>query len=211
MNKFFSKIALNRTRSASPAARCRSLPLRKILSAGLLLGVSAGASAHPGHSDGFLAAFAHPFTGVDHLLMMLFVGVWAGRSGGTTRWLLPATFLSSMLGGWSLGANGLIIPGLESGIAATLIVLGVLLVLQVQLPRAAQIVLVALFALLHGLAHGGELQAAWPSAVGMVLATALLHGLGLTATALIPARHGVIYRVAGAGLALVGGGLLATI
>jgi len=210
MNEFFSKNELSRIRRATNR---RSVLLQKILSAGSLLGVSMAASAHPGHSDGFVAALAHPFTGLDHLLMMLFVGVWAGRSGGAARWLLPATFLLSMLGGWSLGAQGLIVPGIESGIAATLIVLGVLLALQLQLPRAAQMMVVALFALLHGLAHGSELTAgsAWSSAAGMLLATALLHVIGLAATGLIPTRRDNIYRVAGAGLALIGGGLLATI
>jgi len=177
----------------------------KLFSAVLLSGFSAGAFAHPGHGDGFLAAFAHPFTGLDHLLMMVFVGVWAGHSGGAIRWLLPATFLLSMFGGWVLGAQGLWMPSVDSGIAATLIVLGVLLALQIQLPRALQMGLVAVFALLHGLAHGSELTGnVWSSAAGMLLATAFLHGVGLAATAAIPA-----HRVAGATLALIGGGLLA--
>jgi urease accessory protein len=179
----------------------------------LLSALSGGAFAHAGHGDGFVAAFAHPLSGLDHLLMMLFVGVWAGRSGGATRWLLPATFLTSMLVGWSLGAQGLLVPGIESGIAATLIVLGVLLALQLQVPRSVQMMVIAVFALLHGLAHGSELTAggAWSSAAGMLLATALLHGLGIAATLLIPARHGAVYRAAGAALALIGGGLLAAV
>jgi urease accessory protein len=183
----------------------------KLLNAVLLLGFSSAALAHPGHSEGFLSAFAHPFSGLDHLLMMLFVGVWAGRSGGLMRWLLPATFLVSMLGGWLLGQLGAHIAGLESGIAATLIVLGVLLVLQIQLPRLAQMGLVAGFAVLHGLAHGGELGSAWQGAAGMLLATALLHGIGLAATLLIPQQRVGIYRLAGALLAAMGGVLLAAI
>jgi urease accessory protein len=210
MTRHFIEVLKN---DAHPGKNITRRAPSKLLIAALLSAFSTGAFAHAGHGDGFLAAFAHPFGGLDHLLMMLFVGVWAGNSGGLARWLLPSTFLLSMLAGWSLGVQGLLVPGIDSGIAATLIVLGVLLALRLQLPRTMQLITVAVFALLHGLAHGSELTAggAWSSAAGMLLATALLHGLGIAATVLIPARRGAIYRAAGAVLALIGGGLLAAV
>lgn len=181
--------------------------------ASLLLAAPGMVLAHAGHSHDPLAAsagFMHPFTGIDHLLMMLCVGIWAGRSGGALRWQLPATFLAGMAAGWALGFAGLIVPGLESGIAATLIALGVVLALQLDLPRAAQFAGVAVGAVLHGLAHGGELGGAgWPGGLGMLAATALLHGAGFAATRLAPSRDGLLYRLAGALLALAGGALLA--
>lgn len=189
---------------------------RASLKYGLLLAALSAPSlalAHAGHSDGGLHdGFVHPFTGLDHLLMMLFVGVWAARSGGALRWQLPVTFLLSMLGGWMLGTIGVVLPGLESGIAATLIALGVVMALQLRISRAAQIVGVALFAVLHGLAHGSELGgAAWSGALGMLAATALLHGAGLAAATLANGVRDTVYRTAGAVLAVVGSVLLATV
>jgi urease accessory protein len=183
----------------------------------LLMAMPGLAMAHAGHSDGGLhdvlsAGFIHPFTGLDHLLMMLCVGVWAGRSGGALRWQLPAAFLLGMSGGWALGLMGAVVPGLESGIAATLIVLGVVLALRLNLPRSAQLVGVALGAVLHGLAHGGELggSAAWAGGIGMLAATALLHGAGFAASRLAPSPESALYRAVGAALAVAGGALLAS-
>lgn len=182
----------------------------------LLAGAPGLALAHVGHSGdglhGALAAgFIHPFTGLDHLLMMLCIGIWAGRSTGALRWQLPATFLLGMAGGWGSGLAGVVIPGLESGIAATLVALGVVLALQLELPRAVQIAGVVLGAALHGLAHGGELggATAWAGGVGMLAATALLHAAGFAASRLALSRSNVMYRAVGAALALAGGALLA--
>lgn len=189
--------------------------MSKKIIAGLTLALlPAFAIAHPGHGEaGFMQAFAHPFTGIDHLLMMLAVGVWAGRIGGSARWQLPLMFLSAMVGGWALGANGLAFGGIETGIAAGLIALGALLVAQTALPRALQLAITAGFALLHGMAHGVELGAAAPvlAATGFVAAGALLHGSGIALTALLPRDRTVVYRGFGALLALIGGGLLATV
>ena len=182
---------------------------KKIIAAAFSL-LPSLAIAHPGHGGGFTAAFAHPFTGIDHLLMMLFVGVLAGRIGGNMRWQLPSLFLLAMLCGWLLGANGFVIPAIESGIAAGLIALGVLLAWQSQISRVAQFVIVAVFASLHGMAHGVELTYATPllTTLGFVAATASLHLLGLALAAKLSPRHLMIYRFFGAVLALFGGGLL---
>lgn len=171
------------------------------------------AFAHPGHVNNFATAFEHPFTCVDHLLMMLCVGVFAGRVGGHARWQLPLVFLSAMTAGWLLAANGFVIAGMESGIAAGLIMLGVLFAWRIALPFAMQAGIVATFALLHGMAHGSELSNATPVAttVGFLAATALLLGAGLGVVALFPREKQTVYRALGALLTVVGSGLLAAI
>jgi urease accessory protein len=201
------------------AARRREDVIKTMLKNAAVLLVSSAPGmvlAHAGHSQGDLhgalsTGFIHPFTGLDHLLMMLCVGIWAGRSGGALRWQLPAAFLLGMTGGWALGLMGATVPGLEGGIAATLIALGVVLALRLELPRTAQLAGIALGAVLHGLAHGGELggSTVWVSGAGMLAATALLHGAGFAASRLAPARDGALYRTVGTALALAGGALLA--
>jgi urease accessory protein len=149
--------------------------------------------------------------------MMLCVGIWAGKSSGALRWQLPAVFLLGMAGGWASGLAGATLPGLESGIAATLIVLGMVFALRLDPPRVVQLLGVALGGVLHGLAHGGELggaealadAAAWVGGIGMLAATALLHGAGFAACRLAPAPDSALYRAVGATLALAGGALLA--
>jgi urease accessory protein len=185
--------------------------LKKWVSGFALSVLPAFAFAHPGHGEsGFLQAFVHPFTGADHLLMMLGIGIWAGRMAGAVRWQLPLTFLLAMLGGWALGANHLVLPGVETGIAAGLIVLGALLIAQTALPRVLQLTITAGFALLHGMAHGVELGASAPllAATGFLSAGALLHGAGIGLVTLLPDDRAATYRMFGTVLALLGGGLL---
>ena len=167
------------------------------------------ALAHPGHDlAGATAGFAHPFLGLDHLLAMVAVGLWAGRIGGAARWQLPAVFLGAMTVGAGLGLTGAHLPGLETGIAASVLALGLLAAASLRLPAALRPVLVAAFALLHGLAHGAELPAG-TGAVTYVLAfltaTALLHGIGLLLAVRLSARW---QPWLGAAVALAGAGLL---
>jgi urease accessory protein len=187
----------------------------------LAAGMPGLAMAHAGHAESglhgivvesFAEGFIHPFTGLDHLLMMLCVGIWAGKSSGALRWQLPTVFLLGMAGGWASGLAGTTLPGLESGVAATLIVLGAVFALRLDPPRAVQLLGVALGGVLHGLAHGGELAgtAAWAGGIGMLAATAPLHGAGFAACRLAPAPDSALYRAVGAALALAGGALLAT-
>jgi urease accessory protein len=181
---------------------------RKIaLTLGLCLASSA-ALAHPGHAGGgLLAGFMHPFTGIDHLLAMFAVGLWAGQTGGAARWQLPAAFLAAMAAGWCAAWMGWRAPGIDSGIAASLLALGVALALRARLPRPLQLAATAAFAVLHGLAHGVELPGA-VAAPGFLAATAALLLAGLGAAALLNRGHHGVYRAAGAGLALLGTGLL---
>jgi len=148
--------------------------MKKIAAALTLALASSAAMAHTGagaHSHGFLAGFAHPFTGLDHLLAMLAVGIWSVRQPNA-RWL-QATFVGMVMAGMASGAAGLAIPGLETGIAATVVLMGVLIAVAARLPVAAGAAMVGAFALLHGNAHGHELPQAM-SAVGLLLASGLL-------------------------------------
>ena len=91
-------------------------------------GFSAAALAHPGHeSASFLSGFNHPLGGLDHLLAMLAVGLYAAQQAGRARWSLPAGFVLAMLLGAALGASGIRLPAVEAGIAASVLVLGLLL------------------------------------------------------------------------------------
>ena len=158
------------------------------------------AMAHPGHGEsaGFLAGFAHPFTGIDHLLAMLGVGIWGGQQrGGLVQ---PATFLGMMLFGALAGMAGLGIPGLETGIAATVVLVGLAIALALALPKWLGMALVAAFALVHGNAHGQELPAA-SAACGFMLASATLLGAGRFIGKVLAER---MLRVAGVALTAAG-------
>lgn len=171
------------------------------------------AVAHPGHGmESVYAGFMHPLTGWDHLLVMLAVGLWAGRIGGAARWQLPLTFLGVMLLGALAGMQGMTLPAMETGIAASVMALGLLIALHVSLPRAWQIGLTAAFASLHGLAHGAELgghAAGWVLSA-MLLATALLHGTGLLLALQSIRLNSLVHRLLGGAIALAGAWMLLT-
>lgn len=176
------------------------------------LAVPGIAEAHTGvHAlvaGGLPAGFAHPFSGLDHLLAMVAVGLWAASLGGAARWLVPASFVAVMALGAVAGTQGLALPAVETGIAASVMALGVLVALSVRIPAAAAVAVVAVFAVFHGHAHGSEMpQMAMPLAYGLGfgLATALLHGFGLAAGVALP-RLGtpLVARAAGGAIALAG-------
>lgn len=180
--------------------------MKKIAALTLAL-ISTAAFAHTGagaHSHGFLSGFAHPFTGLDHLLAMLAVGAWSVRQPNA-KWL-PATFIGMLLVGVATGAAGLTVPGLETGIALTVALMGVLLAVAVRLPAAASTVMIGVFALLHGNAHGLELPQAI-SAAGLLVASALLVYGGSVLGRVSPA---LAVKVTGAAIAATGVMLAAT-
>lgn len=147
------------------------------------LALWAGASAaHPGahESASFLSGFSHPLGGVDHLLAMLAVGLYAARQGGRQRWALPSAFVLAMLAGAGADALGIALPAVEAGIAASVLVLGLLIATAARLPVAVALPLVAVFALFHGHAHHAEMGDSTLLAytVGFALATAALHAAG---------------------------------
>jgi urease accessory protein len=139
---------------------------------------------------------------------MAAVGLWAGLVGGRALWAWPAAFVGVMLAGGALGIAGVAVPMVEPGILASGIVLGLLVLAAVQLPVALGAGLVALFAVLHGHAHGAELPGGAAVAAytaGFALATVLLHGIGLAVARLCRGDSGkLIVRGAGAAVALAG-------
>ncbi|MFN0068882.1 MAG: HupE/UreJ family protein [Limisphaerales bacterium] len=140
------------------------------------------AAAHPGHSNepAAGAGFLHPFTGADHLLAMIAVGLWAAQLGGRARWALPAAFLGLVCAGVALGALGLRLPGAGSLALAAMTLAGLVLIWAARWPVAAGITLAAAFAFCHGLAHGQALPPAldvWGYVLGFAAGTAgLLRG-----------------------------------
>ena len=178
-----------------------------ILTAGCLLLLAAGpAAAHPGHSGGFIAGFAHPFSGLDHMLAMLAVGLWAGLAGGR-QWLAwPATFVAFMLAGFMAGLVGGPQPMVEAAIAASVIGLGLAVAFNYRAPLAVGAAAVAVFGLAHGYAHGQEGaldETGFP--LGFTLATLALHAAGLgVAVAVRRFNASPAARTAGLGMAAAG-------
>jgi urease accessory protein len=197
----------------------------RILRGGALAVAMAAASpvfAHPGHDIATVSAslwsgLSHPFAGMDHLLAMLGVGVWSAlgaRSAGDAM-RPPLAFIVLMLVGAAMGFGGVAMPAVEPMIAASLLVIGLLLAVRARLPVAAGMALVGAFAIFHGFAHGAELPAsadALPGVLayagGFVLATFALHVAGIGIGAALRERNGWLARTAGAGVALYGAALL---
>lgn len=177
-----------------------------------LFALPAMAFAHPGHGQGLLAGASHPLSGLDHLLAMVAVGLWAAQQEGRGRWALPCTFLVAMLAGGGLGFAGVELPGLESGIAASVLALGLAVALAVRPPLSLAMIATAGFALCHGMAHGLELPAmssAWAYAAGFIGVTAALHAAGYAVVRWLPNAAAPLVRLAGAAAAIAGGYLLA--
>jgi urease accessory protein len=180
----------------------------------------------------FVSGAVHPFSGLDHLAAMVSVGLWSAlarhrhtltfkQPGLASLIAAPAAFALTLLLGAVAGMAGLSLPGVEPMIATSLLVLGLLVVSRAQLGTASGAVLVAAFALFHGLAHGAELGGhAWAALSGMVLSTAALHAAGITAGLALRDRHssaqrwltrGIGVAVAALGASLLTPALAATI
>ncbi|MGM4913977.1 HupE/UreJ family protein [Rhizobium sp. 768_B6_N1_8] len=168
-----------------------------------------------GETAGLVHGFSHPISGFDHILAMVMVGVLAFQLGGRALWAVPATFVLVMAFGGALGIAGINVPFVETGIALSVIVLGAVVALNIRASTAVAMAIVGLFAIFHGHAHGVEMPenaggAAY--AVGFMIATALLHAVGLGIGFLI-ARFGerqgaFVVRSAGGLAAVVGVGIL---
>jgi len=178
------------------------------------------AMAHTGHGDasGFMHGFIHPVGGLDHVLAMVTVGLFAYQLGGRARLLVPASFVLVMALGGMLAMAGMTVPFVETGIALSVLVLGGIVALRLNAPVAIAMGLVGLFAIFHGYAHGAEMPvdasgAAY--AAGFLAATALLHAAGLATGALISriaaTRGRLAYQLGGGAVALAGIALLAGI
>ena len=174
----------------------------------LLAPALAHAHAGFGSASGLAAGLVHPITGLDHLAAMIGVGLWAAQRGGRAVWLVPLVFVLVMSLGGALGMEGIAMPFVEPGIVASLLVIGVLVAAAVRLPLVASALVVGLFALFHGHAHGAEMPetvAGLAYCAGFILSTAILHliGVGLGVTT---GRFGTpqFVRYAGGAITLLG-------
>ena len=185
---------------------------RLSMSVALLAAMTAPAFAHlnPAEHGSWMAGLSHPFSGADHMLAMVAVGLWAAQIGGRAKWIVPASFVTMMAAGFLLAMSGVALPFVEPGILASVIGLGLLVALAVKVPVSISAAIVGGFALFHGHAHGGELGAATPLsfALGFVIATAVLHAIGLGLGMAIASRNQTLSRVLGAATAVGGAALV---
>lgn len=185
------------------------------LACSLLLISTAEAHVFGAAGAGLSQGLSHPFSGLDHLLTMVAVGLWAGQNGGRAIWLVPGAFVTMMVIGAVSALAGIPLLAVESGIALSVIVLGLLIGFQRQLPIGLGMLIVGGFAVFHGHAHGAEMPEALHPALyglGFVLATIALHAIGvamaqLTRTASVPA----LVRAAGFLIAAAGTALLVAV
>lgn len=175
-----------------------------------LLGWTSAAHAHvqQGQGVGFLTGLGHPVSGLDHVLAMIAVGLWGAQLGAPALWSLPVTFPLVMALGGLLGLLGVPLPGVELGIGASALLLGLAVMSELRPPLAAAVALVGCFGVFHGHAHGTELppgQSALLYSMGFVVATGCLHGIGIA----LGLMHGrpwgqTLLRAAGAAVAVAG-------
>ena len=153
------------------------------IAAASLVFAPAVAFAHPGHEgSGLIHGFLHPLGGLDHIIAMVAVGLLAARLGGRALWLVPASFVATMAMAGLAGMADVGLPYVETGIAVSVVVLGLIAMLGVAMPVAVAMGLVAFFAVFHGYAHGAEMPetvSGLAYGAGFVAATALLHGIGI--------------------------------
>jgi urease accessory protein len=193
----------NPARRTRVLARCAAL-----LAAGSLPLL---AQAHVGgtpHQHGFVDGLLHPLTGLDHLAAMAAVGLWSGLTAARSRlWQAPTAFAALLLAGLLLARAGWALPGAEPMIAASLLVLGLLVALRARWPATAGAALAGGFALFHGTAHGLELSGG-AAVAGLLMSTAGLHAAGLAAGLRLRDRGTRLSRGVGAAIALLGASLL---
>jgi urease accessory protein len=180
--------------------------MTRLLAVAAILLAATPALAHPGHGGGLAGGFAHPFSGLDHVLAMLAVGLWAATRGGGAILAWPVAFVAAMAGGFALTQGGLVVPAVETMIVASVILLGGAIALGLKAPVVPGATVIAAFGLAHGAAHGMELHGG-PAlfAAGFVLASLILHAAGLGLAEM--ARHlagAWPARLAGAGIAVAG-------
>ena len=174
----------------------------------LLWAGSAWAHVERGQAAGFVTGLGHPWSGLDHVLAMVAVGLWGAQLGNPAIWVFPVTFPMVMAMGAFLGLVGLPVPGVEVGIALSALLLGIMILGELKPPLTVAALLVGFFAIFHGHAHGTELPAGQSGllySMGFVMATGCLHGLGITIGLIHrwPAGRAIL-RGAGGGIAAMG-------
>jgi urease accessory protein len=179
-----------------------------LFAAFLVSASSAHAHIARGEAGGFGSGFHHPWSGFDHILAMLAVGIWGAQLGAPAIWLLPVVFPMIMACGGFLGLIGVHLPGVEIGIALSALLLGAMVCGEVRPPLFVAALLVGVFGLFHGHAHGTELppgQNGLLYSMGFVIATGCLHGLGIALGLIHKWRFGKIaLRTAGAAISIGG-------
>ena len=176
----------------------------------LLAVVPTAAAAHDGTGlvGGFVSGFLHPLSGFDHMLAMICVGLWGAFLGRPLIYAMPMLFPSAMAIGGGLGMLGVPVPPVELGIAASVLVLGAMILFAVRAPVLVACAIVAMFALFHGYAHGMELPSAADPvgySAGFVLCTGLLHLIGIALGTLRAYPAGtLVLRGAGGAIAIAG-------
>jgi urease accessory protein len=183
------------------------LPIIGVLSL-TLLPHPAMAHVGAGGTGSFAAGLAHPFGGLDHIAVMIAVGLWAALKGGRALWIWPLVFVGTMLAGAALGMAQITMPFVEPAILASVVAIGLLVALAVDLPVWTGAAIVALFALFHGHAHGSEIPenaSGLHYLAGFATATMALHLLGLgLAVACLRNRRPAVIRIAGAACVATG-------
>lgn len=187
----------------------RAYLLRAAVAGGTLLAATP-ALAHEERDrlGGFLAGLSHPVTGGDHLLAMVSVGIWGAVLRRPLLVVLPVLFPAMMAVGGLIGIAALPFPPVEIGIALSVLSLGGAVAAGWRAPVWAAVLLVGVFALFHGYAHGRELPGAADPvlySVGFMLATGALHLAGI-AIGLVRDRRGgeAVTRWIGGGVAAAG-------
>ena len=179
-----------------------------------LAAFAAPALAHPGHTDtqSIAAGLLHPISGIDHVMVMIAVGIFAAQLGGRALYLLPLTFMCVMALGGIAGMAGLGLPFVETAIALSVLGMGVTVAMGWRLPIVSAMALVGTFAIFHGFAHGAEMPmqaSGYAYGLGFVLATGSLHlagiGLGIAMQKLPRAHKAVGVLMAAAGIGLIAG------
>ena len=178
----------------------------------LLLPSTAGAHQEKGTVWGFASGFIHPLTGLDHIAAMVAVGLWGAFLGAPAMWVLPVVFPLVMALGGALGVLGVPLPGVETGIALSSVILGIVVGFAVRPPLWVAALIVGTFAIFHGHAHGAEMPKAANAAtyaIGFVIATGLLHLCGIAFGLLVRWQWGQrLVRTGGVAIAFVGFGFL---
>jgi len=174
----------------------------------LLYAQAVQAHVHKGEAVSFLSGLKHPISGLDHVVAMIAVGLWGAQLGAPAIWVLPVAFPMVMAMGGMLGLLGVPLPGMEIGIAASAILLGAAVMMELRPPLALAAGLVGFFAIFHGYAHGSELPAGENGllySIGFVMATGCLHGVGISIGLVHRWSWGQrALRIAGAAIALAG-------